>query len=73
MTIDTFKADVDLALLHKLQLEKRIAEQEERIARLRRLGGNTRAAQDFLQTLHETRELVIEHGLRLSEPDFPGG
>jgi hypothetical protein len=33
MTIETLEADVDLALRHKLQLEKRIAEQEKRIAR----------------------------------------
>jgi len=33
--IDMFRAAVDLALLHKLQLEKRIAEQEQRIARLK--------------------------------------
>lgn len=47
--IDMFRAAVDLALLHKLQLEKRIAEQEQRIARLKHLGSDTRAAEDFLR------------------------
>jgi len=69
--IDRFRADVDLALLHKLQLEKRIAEQEQRIVRLRQLGSDTRAAKDFLQTLHEMLDLVIEHVSRLIGPNWP--
>jgi len=69
--IDRFRADVDLALLHKLQLDKKIAEQEQRIARLKHLGSDTRAAEDFLQTLHETLELVVMHVLRLSDRARP--
>jgi hypothetical protein len=69
--IDLFKANVDLALLHKLELEKRIAEQKQQIARLKHLGSDTRAAEDFLQILHETLELVIEHVIRLSDTDSP--
>lgn len=62
------QADLELALLHVKQMEKRIAEQRERIAHLRSLGVSTAVAEDFLATLLDSLQLVKIHVARITGP-----
>jgi hypothetical protein len=62
------QADLELALLHLKQMEKRIAEQRERIAHLKALGASTAVAEDFLATLLDSLQLVKIHVARITGP-----
>ena len=59
--MENFQADVDLALHHLAQVEKRIREQRDRVETLRSSGASTENAEDLLVTLIEARNLLNRH------------
>ena len=56
-----FQTDLELALHHLKQVEKRIREQRDRVEALRSSGASTENAEDLLVTLIETHNLLNRH------------
>ena len=54
-----------LANRHVAEADERIAGQRHRIERLRRAGCDTRASEDLLRLLLETRALMVAHQMLL--------
>jgi len=64
--------ELELALLHIRQVELRIAEQQARIAHLKKIGGDTELAEELLKTLQQSLALLKDYLARITgliEPD----
>ena len=69
--MQNYQADLELTLLHIQQVEQRIADQQARIAHLRKIGGQTDIAEDLLRTLQTTQLLLRDLLARITGPIPP--
>lgn len=69
--MEQHQADLELALLHIKQVEQRVADQYVRVQRLRRMGSDTKLAEDLLQTLQDSLALLKKHLALITGPIEP--
>jgi thiamine biosynthesis lipoprotein ApbE len=69
--MNLLQTDLENAIRHVKETEARVAEQQARIARLRRHGQPTQAAEDLLSVLQKALELMKSHLGTLTQPDEP--
>lgn len=69
--VKQLQADIELALIHIRQVEQCVAEQSQRIVRLKAVGGSTEIAEDFLKTLQQSLALLKQHLARIIGPVEP--
>jgi hypothetical protein len=67
------QSDLEQAIRHVTDAEARVDEQQARIARLRRHGQPTQAAEDLLYALQRALELMKAHLGTLTAPLNPDG
>jgi hypothetical protein len=56
-----YRADLQLANLHRQQVDAQIEEQRARVASLQKAGQESKSAEDLLNVLLETRSLLIAY------------
>jgi len=71
LAMEHVQPELELALLHIRQVEQRVAEQQARIAYLKRIGGSTEIAEQLLVTLQTSQMLLKDFLAHITGPVEP--